>query len=142
MLGIVPGRRPEPLLTLRNAHGWGPSIWSRLLRERGVAESWIFADAALDELWKSIESQPAWQQIPNVLTFDTGVIPRQAFVDAADMLDEFERRIPAPVDHVNHVPAVERRPAPLEHHRAQPRRQPRAHRTVRSSRYRPAVGLG
>lgn len=108
-LGIVPDRRPAQLAEFRNAHGWSPSIWRRLLEHRGSIEPGSYfmdQDEPLDRLWQSIEDQPAWQQIPNVLTFDTGVIPMQAYAEAADLLDEFDRRLPAPDGHVNHVPAV------------------------------------
>lgn len=105
-LAITPNRRPISLAEFRNGHGWSPSIWSRLLTHRGVTESWMFADAALDALWKEIEILPEWQQAPLVLTFDTGVIPFTEYEWAADQLDEFERRLPANPDHVNHVPSV------------------------------------
>lgn len=103
VLGVVPDRRPTVLMELRNGHGWSPSIWSRLLGDDGP---WWRDDGGLTRLWKSIEDLPEWQQIPLVLTFDTGVIPFQVFDAAADALDEFERRLPANPDHVNHVPAV------------------------------------
>ena len=103
VLGVVPGRRPTDLLELRNGHGWSPSIWGRLLGPDGV---WWRENGELERLWQSIETLPEWQQIPLVLTFDTGVIPFQVFDAAADALDEFERRLPANPDHVNHVPAV------------------------------------
>jgi hypothetical protein len=71
-----------------------------------MSEDWILDDAGLILLWKAIESLPEWQQAPLVLTFDTGVIPFWGYEWAAEMLDEFDRRLPAPRDHVNHVPAV------------------------------------
>ena len=106
VLGVVPGRRPTVLLELRNGHGWSPSIWKRLLTIHGGSGAIYYDGPALDRLWQAIETLPEWQQIPLVLTFDTGVIPFQVFDAAADALDEFERRLPANPDHVNHVPAV------------------------------------
>jgi hypothetical protein len=105
-LGIAPGRRPVTLSTFRNGHGWSPSIWQRLLAHHGGTEHWMFDDAGLNRLWQSVETLPEWQQVPLVLTFDTGVIPYQAYDWAADQLIEFERRLPAPDGHVNHVPAM------------------------------------
>lgn len=105
-LAIVPDRRPADLAEFRNAHGWSPSIWSRLLVYHGYDASWTFDDAGLNRLWADIQALPEWQQAPLVLTFDTGVIPFQAFAWAAEQLDEFERRLPAPDGHVNHVPAM------------------------------------
>lgn len=105
-LAVIPDRRPVELAEYRNGHGWSPSIWSRLLVHHGAQGHWVFADADLARLCQSIEDLPEWQQAPLVLTFDTGVIPFQAFEWAADQLDEFDRRLPAPAGHVNHVPAV------------------------------------
>lgn len=108
-LAVVPDRRPVVLAEFRNGHGWSPSIWKRLMVHLGLigTDDYIFSnDAALDALWNGINDQPAWQQVPNVLTFDTGVIPHQSFTECADLLDEFDRRIPAPEGHVNHVPGV------------------------------------
>lgn len=98
-LGVIPERRPVVLAEYRNAWGWSPNIWRRF----GVD---VFDDAGLDRLWWSIESLPEWQQVPLVLTFDTGVIPWQEYASAAEALDEFERNMPAPADRINHVPAV------------------------------------
>lgn len=98
-LGVIPNRRPIKLAELRNAWGWSPSIWGRL----GVD---IGDNPGLDRLWRQIESLPPWQQTPLVLTFDTGVIPAPAFAAAAEELDEFDRRLPAPEGQANHVPAV------------------------------------
>lgn len=105
-LAVTPNRRPVVLAEFHNGHGWSPSIWGRLLRHRGVVGHWMFEDAALDRLWQEIEGLPEWQQAPLVLTFDTGVIPHQAFEWAADQLDEFDSRLPAPDGHINHVPAM------------------------------------
>lgn len=106
-LAVIPNRRPVVLKEFRNAHGWSPSIWRRLLEHNGLADGlYMFDNPGLDKLWQSIETLPEWQQIPLVLTFDTGVIPCTAFTSAADLLDEFERRLPAPDGHVNHVPAM------------------------------------
>ncbi|HEV2928877.1 MAG TPA: hypothetical protein VGW74_09300 [Propionibacteriaceae bacterium] len=99
-------RRPVALAEFRNAHGWSPSIWHRLLANRGF-KGYIFDGGPyLDRLWQSIEELPEWQQAPLVLTFDTGVVPHQAFEWAADNLDEFDARLPADDGHVNHVPAM------------------------------------
>jgi hypothetical protein len=102
ILGVTPDTRPVTLLELRNARGWAPSIWDRLTGTRLA----YFRDDVLGRLWQGIEGDPLWRQVPNVLTFDTGVVPAQAFGEAADALDEFERRLPAPEGHVNHVPEV------------------------------------
>lgn len=106
VLGVVPNQRPVVLSTLQNGHGWGPSIWSRLLQHHGLSDRWYRDDSALNKLWQSIETLPEWQQAPLVLTFDTGVIPFQAYEWAAQQLSEFERRLPERPDRVNHVPAV------------------------------------
>lgn len=105
VLAVAPNRRPAALLELRNAHGWSPSIWSRLLRHLGESDAW-WRDGPLLGLWHRIEALPPWQQTPLVLTFDTGVIPSGAFEEAADELNEFDRRVPAPNGHANHVAAV------------------------------------
>lgn len=101
-LGVSPGMRPVVLLELRNASGWLSSIWDRLTGIQSVC----LRDEPLERLWRGIEDDPLWRQVPNVLTFDTGVIPAQAFNEAADALEEFERRLPAPEGHVNHVPRM------------------------------------
>lgn len=106
VLAVSPNRRPVELLELQNAHGWAPSIWDRLLRHHGHADAWWRDDRALQALWESIEGLPAWQQVPLVLTFDTGVIPGEHAVWAADRLAEFEAYLPSPGRHVNHVPTV------------------------------------
>jgi hypothetical protein len=109
VLGITPDRRPTELAEYRNAHGWAPSIWSRLVKHLYGFDGYLFhgeGEKHLDRLWQEIESQPEWVQAANVLTFDTGVIPGRAFGWAADMLDEFERRLPSPSTHVNHVPVL------------------------------------
>lgn len=108
-LGVTPWERPTHLAEFRNGHGWSPSIWSRLIRHRYDFDGYYLdgpGEEYLDRLWKSVEEQPPWQQVANVLTFDTGVIPRNDYNWAADQLLEFERRLPAPDGHVNHVPAV------------------------------------
>lgn len=105
-LAVTPNRRPQELAEFRNGHGWAPSIWDRLLANRGVTEHWMSNDRALTALWNDIEHLPEWQQAPLVLTFDTGVVPHQAFDWAAAQLDEFERRLPAPNGHANHIPAM------------------------------------
>lgn len=108
-LGIVPGRRPIELAEYRNGHGWSPSIWKRLVKHLYGFDGYLFhgeGEAHLDRLWREIEDLPEWVQAPLVLTFDTGVIPGQAYTWGADMLNEFERRLPAPSGHANHVPAV------------------------------------
>lgn len=107
VLGVIPNKRPVDLAEFRNGHGWSPSIWRRLLIAHGYSEHWMTTDSGgLNDLWKGIEGLPEWQQIPLVLTFDTGVIPFQVFGRAADMLEEFDKKLPSPVDHVNHVPAM------------------------------------
>lgn len=103
VLGVVPDRRPVALAEFRNSHGWAPSIWRRLLAEHGEPVDWFLNDAGLTRLWQAIESLPEWQQVPLVLTFDTGVIPFQEFERAAYHLEQFDRLLPAPVHHVNHV---------------------------------------
>lgn len=105
VLGYVPDRRPIELVKLRNSHGWAPSIWDRMLKARGH-EGYMFSGTVLDDLWQSIETLPEWEQVPLVLTFDTGIVPFQRYTECADALDEFERRLPAPAGQVNHVPAV------------------------------------
>lgn len=100
-LGVMPDHAPAILAEFRNAHGWAPSIWSRLL-----GHEWFNDDAGLNALWKSIGSLPEWKQAALVLTFDTGVVPFQAFDWAAEHLIEFDARLPAPDGHVNHVPAM------------------------------------
>lgn len=108
-LGVVPGQRPIQLAELRNAHGWSASIWTRLLKANYGFDGYPFhgeGERLMDRLWQSIEEVPEWQQAALVLTFDTGVIPFQAYGWAAEQLEEFERRLPAKPDHVNHVPAV------------------------------------
>lgn len=106
VLAVIPNRRPIALAEFRNAHGWAPSIWTRLLTHHGHDGGWWKNDGPLNRLWQEIESLPGWQQAPLLLTFDTGVIPWQSFDWAAAMLDEFERRLPERPDHANHVPAV------------------------------------
>lgn len=105
-LAVTPNRRPVCLAELRNSHGWAPSIWRRLLIHHGLGEHWFNNDAGLNRLWDTVETLPEWQQVALVLTFDTGVIPYQAFRWAADQLDEFEKRLPVPDGHANHVPTV------------------------------------
>lgn len=108
-LRVAPDRRPVTLTEFHNAWGWAPSIWGRLLRIHGYDDRWVLgaeSDKGLNKLWQDIETLPEWQQAPLVLTFDTGVIPYQAFEWAADQLAEFDRRCPAPADHANHVPAM------------------------------------
>jgi hypothetical protein len=79
-----------------------------MIRFHGLGEGyeWLHDLDPLEQLWRSIEELPEWQQAPMVLTFDTGVIPDVAFLWAADQLDEFEARCPSPDGHANHVPAV------------------------------------
>ena len=101
-LGVAPDQRPIHLLELRNGHGWSPSIWDRLTGEKFV----YWNDPVMDRLWQGIEDDPLWRQVPNVLTFDTGIVPAEAFEEAAAALEEFERRIPAPDGRANHVPAM------------------------------------
>lgn len=108
-LGITPNRRPVELAQFRNGHGWLPSIWKRLVAERYGFTGYLFGtegDGILDRLCREIEDLPEWQQAPLVLTFDVGVIPWQEYEWAADQLDEFDRRLPAPEGHANHVPAM------------------------------------
>lgn len=107
VLAVMPERRPIAIKEFRNSHGWSPSIWSRLMKHNYGYTGYLFGGGRhLDRLWNDIENLPEWQQAPLVWTFDTGVIPCTAFDWAADMLDEFEKRLPAPDNHVNHVPAM------------------------------------
>jgi len=108
-LGVVPDQRPFKLAEYSNGWGWSPSIWDRAVKHVYGYEGYLMhgeGEKYLDRLWAEIEDLPEWVQIPVVLTFDTGVIPGQAYLSAADALDEFERRLPSPENHVNHVPAV------------------------------------
>lgn len=108
-LGVAPDRRPMKLAEFRNSYGWSVRIWRSLLNATGLLNTdgiyWLNSPA-LDELWKMTEALPDWQQAPLVLTFDTGVIPFEAYEWAADMLDEFDRRLPEDPSRVNHVPEV------------------------------------
>lgn len=108
VLAVSPNCRPAELLELSNAFGWAPSIWDRLLRHHGHMDGWLRSAGPLQTLWESIGDLPAWQQVPLVLTFDTGVIPGEHAVWAADRLAEFEAHLPSSEHYVNHVPAVER----------------------------------
>lgn len=108
-LGITPDRRPVTLAEFRNAYGWSPSIWGRLLKAvHGFDGSWFHGqgEVYLHQLWQEIETLPEWQQIPLILTFDTGIVPWQEYGRAAAMLDEFDTRLPAPSNHANHVPVM------------------------------------
>lgn len=105
-LGIVPNQRPVELGEFRNGWGWSPRIWDSLIRHHDLGERSVMNDAGLNRLWQMIEELPHWQQTPLVLTFDTGVIPFQMYGEAADELDEFDRRLPVPANHANHVPAM------------------------------------
>lgn len=107
-LGVVPNRRPVELARFRNASGWAPSIWNRLLVDRGFDGYAFGVDGTrhLHQLWHDIEALPSWQQVPLVLTFDTGIIPWQEYAWAADRLDEFDERLPEQPGYVNHVPAM------------------------------------
>lgn len=106
VLGVIPHRRPIELAELPNSHGWAPSIWKRLVSALYGYDGYIFDGPWLDRLWQSIEELPEWQQAPLVLTFDTGVMPSWAFDWAADQIEEFDVRLPAPEGHVNHLPAM------------------------------------
>lgn len=109
VLGVVPGRRPTNLLELSNSHGWAPSIWDRAIKHLYGYDGYLFhgeGEQYLNRSWREIDDHPEWVQIPLVLTFDTGVIPAQVYRQAADMLDEFDRRLPAPSNRVNHLSAV------------------------------------
>jgi hypothetical protein len=109
ILGVTPGRRPTDLLELSNSHGWSMSIWCRAVKHLYSYDGYLLhgeGERHMERSWQEIEGHPEWLQAPLVLTFDTGVIPGQAYQWAADMLDEFERRLPAPSTQVNHVPAV------------------------------------
>lgn len=110
-LGVIPNRRPVELKEFYNSSGWAPSIWRRLLIARGGDGNWMtnWGDGispALRSLWQAIDTMPSWQQVPLVLTFDTGVIPFSDYGWAAKQLDEFDRRLPAPEGHANHVPGM------------------------------------
>ena len=108
-LGIVPDRTPIQLAEYSNSWGWSASIWDRLVKHLYGFEGslyWGEGEKYLNRLWQEIEEQPEWVQAANVLTFDTGVIPGQAYLWAAEMLEEFDRRLPVPDTHANHVPAV------------------------------------
>jgi len=106
-LAVVPDRRPVALAEWRNAFGWSPSIWNRMIRHLDLGPSW-FDDDALNLLWSSWEQYEPWVQVPLILTFDTGVIPWQHFTWAAEMLDEFEARLPEAEGRANHAPLVAR----------------------------------
>lgn len=101
VLGLAPGHEPVHLLELSNASGWGSSIWNRI-----AGGGWLNDLAVLCEWFDRIETLPLWQQIPLLLTADTGVVPAEYAIEAADALDEFDRRCPAPAGHVNHVPTA------------------------------------
>jgi hypothetical protein len=108
-LGIMPNQRPIKLTEFRNAHGWSMSIWNRLVKANYGFDGYVLmgeGERHLDRLWQSIEELPEWQQAPLILTFDTGIIPWQAYQWAAEQFDEFERRLSSPEHHVNHVPAM------------------------------------
>jgi hypothetical protein len=108
-LGIAPDKRPVDLAEFRNGHGWSPSIWQRLVKATYGFDGYLFLGEGqkhLHNLWSVIEELPEWQQAPLVLTFDTGIVPWQAYEWAAEHLDEFDARLPAPMGHVNHVPAM------------------------------------
>ena len=108
-LAVVPNRRPVELAEFRNAHGWSPSIWNRLVKANYGYDGYVLmgeGERHLDRLWQTIEELPEWQQAPLVLTFDTGVIPHQAFEWAAEQMDEFEARLPEKANYANHVPAM------------------------------------
>lgn len=110
VLAVAPDRRPASIAVFRNAFGWSASIWSRLHLvhhpEVTSRHAWISDEISMVRLWRNVEDLPAWQQVPLVLTFDTGVIPAQEFEWAADQLEEFEQRLPEPPERANHVPAM------------------------------------
>lgn len=108
-LGVIPNEESVVLSEFKNSHGWASSIWSRLLKTvYGFEGSWFFDEGneLLHQMWDEIETLEDWQQVPLVLTFDTGVIPCQAYGWATEMLDEFEAKAPERPEYVNHVPAV------------------------------------
>ncbi len=111
-LGVTPDQRPVHLAEFRNAYGLAPSIWPRLLTANGLDPEWMkwtgrdVESGDLEKLWRMIDDLPDWQQVPLLLTFDTGVIPADAFAWAADQLDEFDRRCPRDPGKVDHVPAI------------------------------------
>ena len=109
VLGVIPDQRPIDLLELSNGHGWSSSIWKRMVKANFGFDGYLFhgeGERHLDDLRKMIEKLPERQQAPLELTFDTGVVPFQAYEWAADQLDEFEKRLPEDERYVNHVPAV------------------------------------
>lgn len=109
VLAVVPDRRPVELAEFRNGHGWHPSIWDRLVGHHWPGLGWpssMFDMDPVEQLGHRIDTLPEWQQVPLLLTFDTGVIPMPVFEHAADLLDEFDRRLPSNPNWVNHVPAV------------------------------------
>lgn len=106
VLGIMHRQRPVGLVEMHNAFGWAWNIWDRLLTYHGHDHLKPFDSEYLAGLSRNIEELPEWQQTPLVLTFDTGIIPFQAYAQAANELEEFEQRQPAKEGYANHVPAV------------------------------------
>lgn len=102
VLAITPDKRPTELAELRNSHGWGPNVWSRLIGERW----WLNDGQELDALYVAIDTLPQWQQVPLLLTSDLGILPARFFEWGIDSLLEFEARVPSDPKYVNHVPAV------------------------------------
>jgi hypothetical protein len=106
VLGVCPGRLPVDLLELRNSHGWASNICDRLIVHHGMDLSYSKIVQNLDALFGMIDDLPGWQQAPLILTADLGVIPWQDYGWAAEMIDEFEARLPSNPNWVNHAPAV------------------------------------
>jgi len=104
---IMPGKKTEDIVDLKNSHGFGPFVWTAICgRYLGNDMAWIGPQVEyLWPLWKR-QSISIHQRAVLAMTYDMAYIKKDDFARAAKDIQLFIKDFSAIENRVNHLPKI------------------------------------
>lgn len=102
---IWPGEKTECDIDLRNAFGFGPSVWGNVCQKYLGDGNWMMQEKKLWPLWRD-ERLPLHQRAVLGMTYDRVYILKEDYARAAEDIRKYLADFPVDDRKINHWPAI------------------------------------